>query len=153
RLLSVVGDQIIKRYQNLANIFGAALVSSEADSKTYLESVLKGEISGVKANCPRCTKREGELRLELTEKPSRDFSLLATFRPAPSTTNVPCSISGIVDLNAELREKFQSVTEEYFDDILIATSTGEVLFQKNISGIRIANLNALLPKAPESKET
>src|SRR5262249_25545136 len=33
---------------------------------------------------------------------------------------------------------------DYFDDILVATSTGEVLFESNPSGPRIGNLEALI---------
>ena len=62
-------------------------------------------------------------------------------------------VSGDVDLKSDLRERFRNITEEYFDDILIASSAGEVLLQKNVSALRITNLNALLPpKAPEKKE-
>jgi hypothetical protein len=153
RLLSVVGDQLVKRFENLNKVFAAALVSPK-DAEDYLtERVpgLKDNISGigVAAECRPIEKRAGELKLRLSEKPG-SFSLWVEFRPA---SDKACSISGEVDLNADLRERFSNVTEEYFDDVLIASSSGEVLFQKNVSALRITNLNALLPpRAGETKQ-
>jgi hypothetical protein len=150
RLLTVVGDQLATRHANLRNIFAASLVSS--DPEDYLKEVLKDDISNIHTTCSTCTKRDGELTLRLIETPTRSFSLEAMFHPVRGNKASSCFISGDVDLNTDLCRRFRNVTEEYFDDILIATSAGEVLFQKNTSGLRITDLNALLPpKAADGK--
>jgi hypothetical protein len=152
RMLSVVGDQLVKRFDNLKRVFAASLVSPK-DAQDYLtERVpdLRDNISDilVAPECQPISRRTGDLNLRLIERPG-SFSLGVEFRPS---SNKNCFVSGIVDLNADLRERFSNITEEYFDDILIASSSGAVLFQKNASALRITNLNALLPpKASDSK--
>ena len=153
RLLSVVGDQLVTRFENLKSVLGASLVAptDAADYLTERVPDLKDKISGI-AVAPECRpieKRTGELSLSLTEKPG-SFSLGFKFLPAADRS---CSISGEVDLSADLRERFGNITEDYFDDVLIASSSGEVLFQKSVSAFRITNLNALLPpRAGETKQ-
>ena len=151
RLLSVVSDQLAQRYENLKRVFAAALVSPKKAGDYLTEQVpdLKDKISEIKVTpeCPALQNREGGLKLRLIERPG-SFFLGAEFRPAEAAN---CSVSGSVDLNADLRERFRNITEEYFDDILIASSSGEVLFQKNVSALRITNLNALLaPKVAQA---
>jgi len=150
RLLSVAGDQLVQNRKNLKNIFAAALQeNSHADE--YLKRFLKDDISKINSpTCPPGQRREGELKLKLTDKADAGFVLEAMFEPAAK--NSDCSLSGNVDLNTGLRERFGNVTSGYFDDMLIAASSGEVFFQKNLSGLQITNLNALLPpKVTENK--
>lgn len=151
RLLSVVGDQLATKHANLRNIFAAALVSDKPEE--YLQEVLKDEISNIQTTCPICTQRDGELKLRLIETPTRSFTLEAMFHPLRGKQLASCSISGHVDLNKELCSRFGNVTEDYFDDIMIAASSGEVLFQKNTSGLHITDLNALLPPRASDSPT
>jgi hypothetical protein len=59
RLLAVVGDQMVKRFDNLRNILAASLVAHDPDAKQYdakkyLEDVpvLQDEISAIRYNPP-----------------------------------------------------------------------------------------------------
>src|SRR5437588_162484 len=102
RQLSAVGDQLARKFESLRNIFRGSLMST----------------------CPPLGGREGELTLtaRLVDNPG-SFVVSGTFRPAQSETRVPCSVSTDVDLNAELSGHFHDLTEEDFDDFLIATSS------------------------------
>jgi len=160
RLLRVVDDQMILKYTKLSDLFGAALLTPQAtdssenpdsgetpDStiKSYLDRTLNSEISGIQIEgCQGITERDGKVTLELITDSSRGPSLRATFKPDKPGGN-KCSLSATLDFGAGLRERFQNITQDYFDDILIATSSGQVLFQKNAGGIRITDLNAILP--------
>jgi hypothetical protein len=160
RLLRTVDDQLMVKYAKLSDPFGAALIapqatdsSQDADSakkpkptiEKYLERAFDGEISDIRIeNCDGICDRAGKVALELVPDAVRGLSLRATFRPAKPAGN-KCSLSATLDYGAGLRARFQNVTQDYFDDILIATSSGEVLFQKNASGLRITDVNALFP--------
>ncbi len=144
RLLAVLDDQLGNRFNNLENIFRAAMMDSEP--KEYLKKSTEREISDIQNNCDgNCYgKREGDFTLSLD---SAHISLSARFKPEKHN----CFLSASLKLDKETRKRFDKVTQDYFDDILIATSSGEVLFQKNVDGLRIANVNGLLPaKAPAS---
>jgi len=158
RLLRIVDEQLILKYTKLSDPFGAALVAPKttdskegADStdaasttKAYLGRAFAGEISDIEVDrgCDGSEERIGKVELKLIPDTMRGLSLRATFTPdQPSGHH--CSLSAILDYGAGLRERFQNVTQDYFDDILIATSSGEVLFQKNASGLRITDLNGL----------
>jgi hypothetical protein len=156
RLLSVLSDQLEKRVENVQNVFAAALISSaaaknEAEANHYLQERwgVKDEFSDVVARikCHGTPNRDGELKLTLSGQTGR-FSLSAEYRPKGSDES--CSVSATVKPAADLRERFQNLTEGYFDDILIALPSGEVLFQERESGVRIASLNALM--VPTKKE-
>ena len=156
RLLSVVGDQLNKRFENLQSVMAAALVYS-SDGKPgkpgrrnpsqYLKEVAGygDQISVVDSMgpCPEPWKREGDMKLRLLNDPGA-FSLRAEFQASYAGKPKPCFIKAEVNPAVELRERFHNLTADYFDDILIATSTGEVLFESNISGLRISNLDTLV---------
>jgi hypothetical protein len=154
RLLRVVDDQLMMKYTKLSDPFGAALLApNETDSTeppeytttAYLERAFDGEISDIRINdCQDITSRDGKVSLDLVTDMVRGLSLRATFTP-DQPAGKKCSLSATLDYGAELRQRFQNVTQDYFDDILIATSSGEVLFQKNAGGLRITDLNALFP--------
>src|SRR4051812_15447709 len=82
RLLSVVGDQLGKRFDNLKNVLAASLVSSTSGGTSkYLTGIAKykpEEISVIKSRspCPSDWKREGDLKLQLHKNP-KAFSLRA----------------------------------------------------------------------------
>jgi hypothetical protein len=148
RLLAVVGDQLGKTLENLKNVLAAALVAAidGRDPGQYLKVVAgyDDRIAAVRTKpmCPswkQAGKREGELTLRLANNP-RAFTVHALFQP----TDQPCSVSADVKLTPDLRERFHSLTSDYFDDILIATSGGDVLFESNLTGLRITNLNQLV---------
>jgi hypothetical protein len=160
RLLRVVDDQLILKYTKLSDPFGAALLapkatdsSEKADSakthnptiKKYLERAFDGEISAIQIDhCDGISDRIGKVALELVPDTVGGLSLRATFKPDNPNGN-QCSLSATLDYGTGLRERFQNLTQDYFDDILIATSSGQVLFQKNAGGIRITDLNSLFP--------
>src|SRR6266850_2334421 len=111
------------------------------------ERAFDGEISGIQVHdCLGISDRNGKVALELVPDTVRGISLRATFRQE-NPSGKECSISAILDYGAGLRARFQNVTQDYFDDILIATSSGEVLFQKNAGGFRITDFNALFSAA------
>ncbi len=162
RLLRVVDDQLIQKYTKLGDPFGAALLAPKAtdssentDSakttiKKYLERAFDGEISAIQIDyCEGISERTGKVTLELVTDTVGGLSLRATFKPDKPDGN-QCSLSATLDYDAGLRERFQNLTQDYFDDILIATSSGQVLFQKNAGGIRITDLNALFPAGASS---
>lgn len=163
RLLSVVSDQMVKRFDNLRNTLAASSSYSTEDAEAYLKRVpvLKDEVSNVqsKPTGSGSPNRDGVLKLWRLNTP-QTFAVRAEYRVGSSNSKQPAAcasdqstpfVCADVVLDAELRDRFHSLTDEYFDDILIATRSGEVFFQKNLSGLRITNLNALLPSsAPES---
>lgn len=157
RLLSVVGDQLGKRFANLKSVLAAALVDSpDGDSETarhhdpsqYLKEVAgsRDEIQVVKSQspCPESWKREGELTLVLADPGA--FSLRAEFQATGLDVrkHEACFVHAYVKPAVDLRERFHNLTADYFDDILISTSEGDVLFESNVSGIRISNLDTLV---------
>ena len=151
RLLSVVGDQLGKRFDNLKNILAASLVSSTSQGvSNYLTGIAKYKPEEVSVKdslspCPSDWKREGDLKLQLINNP-KAFSLSADFLPFKPGTSQPesCHLSVEINPSLDLRERFHSLTADYFDDILLATSDGEVLFESNTSGLRITNLNTMI---------
>jgi hypothetical protein len=152
RVLSVAGDQLNRR-ANLDKVLAAAL-AYEGGPQKYLETFKKNEISDVRSDwpCPKVAvakEREGDMTLEFDER-GGGSTLRAIFRRAPRPDGKSCFVSGTVDLNEDLRTRFHNVTEDYFEDILIATSQGKVLYQQSPNGPRIASLNVLVaPKAGE----
>ncbi len=168
RLLSTAGEQTAKEIENLPSILAASLRSGP-DPAAYLKRIFRDQIyntrpGGANLEDPEQLTREGALRLSWLNRLNH-FTLGADYRvgefpqpPAvaskeatppkpvrfcdhgPSTPGVCVEIS----MDTRLRERFHNVTEEYFDDILIATPSGNVLFQENNSGLRITSLNALL---------
>ncbi len=164
RLLDVVSDQIAKRADNLKNVMAASLAASQegaapagttASPADYLTKLptFRGRISEVQFNAQPCsTDRDGKLQLQLRD--GDGFSVSAEFHPVPqSGSSCKAFVRATVDLAPELRERFHAVTDDYFDDIFIGQQNGQVLFQKNASGVRVADLNALLssPEKPEEK--
>jgi hypothetical protein len=163
RLLSVIGDQLTKHFDNLKSVMAAALVYSPGDASPrtatertaeYIKRVAGhgDEISIVKANlpCPNDWKREGAIKLYLLPNQA-NFALEAIFESALDRGLPVCSIDAKVDPAAEFRERFHNLTSDYFDDILIATSTGEVLFESNLTGLRISSLETLgAPQLPNA---
>ncbi len=165
RLLRIVDDQLMMKYTKLGDPFGAALIAPntsdpkdnadppetpESIATRYLVRAFDGEISDIQINnCDGIKDRDGKVTLELATNTVRGLFLRATFKPDKPDRN-PCSLSATLDYGAELRERFQNVTQDYFDDILIATSSGEVLFQKSTGGLRIIDLNALFPADPSA---
>ena len=156
RLLSVVGDQLGKKFANLKSVFAAALVASSSPTALspadYLAGVpvYKGQISGVESRspCPPDWNRQGDMTLKLGEN-TGNLSLRVMFQSASGSKGSPCTLSADVNAGLDLRERFHDLTADYFDDLLIATSTGEVLFESNRSGIRITSLSALVsPSSP-----
>jgi hypothetical protein len=163
RLLSAVCDQLVKRLDGLTNTLTAAYFSP--DPKQYLESVLKDRVSDVRLNpafkksnaaarqeiAGSARQRKGALRRQLMDY-SGGLSFQMEFRDhgeAPPGSafcgaQAPPSICANVILDAETRERFHHCTEDYFDDVLVVTSTGEVIFQTSLSGVRITNLNSIL---------
>ena len=96
--------------------------------------------------CPKDWKRGGEMKLYLPES-SASFSLRAEFQGTQGQSGL-CSIEAEVKPALEFRERFHNLTADYFDDILIAASTGEVLFESNVSGLRISNIDTLVSMQP-----
>ena len=167
RLLDVVSDQLVKKLDNLKNVMAASLAASlDADAldnptpARYLADVptLKGRLTGVEFHGPPCSaSREGTLELRMDDRGS--FSLRAEFRPASPAPDSPCKgdaanafVRATVDLAPELRERFHAVTDDYFDDIFIVQPSGKVMFQKNPSGMRIGDLNAVFSATPGKQE-
>lgn len=154
RLLSVVGDQLTKHFDNLRSVMAAALVYAASEDGNrgasdkaagYIKRVAgQGtQISVLKedAHCPSTWKREGEVKFYLIPNQA-NFALRARFEAAEGQRE--CSIDAYVDPAAEFRRRFRDLTANYFDDILIATSTGEVLFESNPSGLRISSMETLI---------
>ena len=52
-------------------------------------------------------------------------------------------ISGRLVLDSYIRDRLTGIGEDYFDDVLIARTNGEVLFQRSLDS-RISNLNSLI---------
>jgi hypothetical protein len=173
RLLSVIGDQLTKHFDNLKGVMAAALVYAPGDASHRTDTARAAEyikrvaghgdeisILNAKLPCPDRWKREGRIRLSLLPNEA-NLALKARFESAPGGSSPPCSIEAEVNPAAEFRERFHNLTADYFDDILIATSTGEVLFESNLSGLRIssletlatAQLNAAVKPAPDAKDT
>jgi hypothetical protein len=161
RLLAVAGDQLGKRVENIKNVLAASLAYSDGgsgkasrDPAPYFKaSGYEDQISVIdyKAPCSDSWKRKGKLKLYLNDDP--EFSLRAQFYAISENAKEPepCYIKANVKLAVDLRERFHSVMADYFDDILIATSEGDVLFENNVSGIRITSLDVLVaPRAPGS---
>jgi hypothetical protein len=166
RLLSVAADQLGKRFENLKSVLAATLVystdgsprSARRDPGQYLKEVGYGDqISVVNYNspCPETWKREGELALRLLDNLGT-FSFQAEFRATglDAKRDESCFVNANVKFALDLRERFHNLTADYFDDILIATSAGDVLFESNVSGLRITNLDMLvaLPAASNSPD-
>jgi hypothetical protein len=156
RLLSVAGDQLERKFENLKSILGAALVDSTPggspktgrDPGEYLKAVgYSDQIAVVahKSPCPPSWKREGALKLRLQDNLGT-FSLGAEFRATglDARRRESCFLNADVRFALDLRERFHNLTADYFDDILIATSAGDILFESNVTGLRITNLNMLV---------
>lgn len=60
-------------------------------------------------------------------------------------------ICGSVDLANLVRPSFQQLEQDFFQDVLIADSSGEVLYQHANGGTRIENLSRLVPSAVSDK--
>jgi hypothetical protein len=154
RLLSVVGDQLTKHFENLQSVMAAALVHPNDDgahrptghqAARYIKRVAGGgdqiSVLAEHAPCPSGWNRGGAMQIYLLDNPA-NFSLRADFHSKGATP--PCSVSAEVKPAVEFRERFHHLTADYFEDILIATSSGEVLFESNASGVRISNLDNLV---------
>lgn len=161
RLLSVVSDQLSQRFDHVERIMGAAYVSP--NPVLYLKSYLKDRGSNIVANealrraDPHTLQRDGSLRIKLIPDPN-DFSFRVEYRSAQSggrdrefCDHGEPALCADVSFDADLNDRVHNVTQEYFDDILIATARGDVIFQKSVSGLRVTNLNSLLPSAPPEK--
>jgi hypothetical protein len=170
RLLAAVSGQLGQKFENLRNILAASLVSVVKPEQYLAQPVFKDNFSNVTSypnsdgthftpSEQELIRKKGVLRLQLLDRPDQ-FALLAEYRvgefePDPKvschdlrrTTPFACAD---INLETDLRDRFREVTGEYFDDILIAKPSGDVLFEENLSGLRIANLNALLSaQSPE----
>ena len=150
RLLTVVGEQLGKKFDNLRNVLSASLVTEEP--REYLRDVpaLREDqltVTDVGRRCPQEWRRdrEGDLKLQLREQTST-FSLQTRFQALDWRHNplASCWITAAWNPSLRLREHFHDLTSDYFDDILVATSTGRVLFESSTSGLRIADLQPLL---------
>jgi hypothetical protein len=153
RLLTVVGEQLGKKVENFRNVLAASLVAEKP--REFLRDVARLRedqltVQEVDGRCPQNwqREREGVLKLELREQ-SGGVSLDARFqgldwRHAPLAS---CWIRAAWNPSLDLRERFHDLTSDYFDDILVATSAGMVLFESSTSGLRIADLQPLLGSA------
>jgi hypothetical protein len=162
RLLTVAGEQLGRKFENFQNVLAASLVADETPAE-FLKDVAHYRqdqviVRDVRRQCPQEWKRdrEGELKLELRDH-SNGVSLDARFQ-ALNSRHAPlasCWIEVTWNPSLDLRERLHDVTSDYFHDILLATSSGMVLFESSTSGLRIADLQPLLRAAnpPPKTET
>ena len=162
RLLSAVCGQLAQHFTNVKNIMAAAYVSGHPT--LYLERYLKVPASnitgrpGSKMLESSADRRNSTLRLKLIEG-SSDFSVRAELlapgngRAAGSEfCGTQAALCADLALDAQIHDLIHKVTDEYFDDLLIVTASGRVVFQESTSGPRINNLNSLLRPKPQPEK-
>ncbi|HZT32405.1 MAG TPA: hypothetical protein VFA33_21125 [Bryobacteraceae bacterium] len=163
RLLSAVSDQLQQRLEKLDDLMAAAYVSR--DPRLYLQNYLRERVSDIETNPPfdksdpGARQRNGRTRMMLAG--SGGFALKLEYRgPGKGGSSdagfcssaAPPSVCAGVAFDADVQKRVHSVTQEYFDAFLVATSRGDVLFQKSASGLRVADMNAFFSPAPQAEK-
>lgn len=169
RLLSSMADKFALHVKNSDNVLRAsASFETEADANQYIHKVLRNKIQDRdftitrwhKTNAKSSPSREGTLTLFLPEN-INTFRLRADYRemlPAPDAKNTklpaspekPCegesadiTLCATIDFDPLVRSSFDDLEEGFFDDVLVADSEGNVLYQESPEGIRIQNIGGL----------
>jgi hypothetical protein len=130
---------------------------------SYIDSVSKTVIAAQKTKGERGPVEQGYLREALPDLdiPPGDFevpkegseapSLSVEFGPPPPgfRRNFSAEFIGRLRLDNAIRQRLTGIGEDYFDDVLIADSQGQVLFQRS-TDTRITKLDSLVRAAADN---
>jgi hypothetical protein len=176
RLLSAVGRQLDTYIDSINKTVKAAQKASlEVPSKFETELKQKNgpkEKQKVFLDFMRTFHPELPIEAQSIGNPTSCMKpkVLSVEFGAHSTSYGQCfesPVPGRLTLDSYIRDRLAGIGEDYFDDVLIARTTGEVLFQRSLDN-QISNLNYLVssgspvppnpqtdanPKSPTPKET
>ena len=166
RVLSDLRGKVLEKISIIQSVLAASTSSSYDDpqSDIYITNHLKGFRAQPVARFRKASltepKRNGLLTLMRLDGPE-----LMSFRAEYSENDKPgivqeksfCSAGTLslfacadVNLQPAIWPMFELLNEKFFDDVLIADSTGRVLYQHSPTGIRVMNLRALVAAPGEN---
>lgn len=173
RLLSSMADKFALHVDIAENVLRASASYKDAEEAgDYIHRVLHGKmeehdftiVGWNKVDPTAKPTRQGTLTLFLPDSPN-SFRIQADYRegargltpkagkeneilPAPerpcSGKLPPLAVCATIDFDPLVRPSFRDLEEGFFDDVLIADSEGNVLYQESPEGIRIRNIGAAL---------
>jgi len=170
RLLSSMADKFALHVRNADNILRASASFDNADlANQYIHKVLHTKIQDRdfivtrwhKPNAKAIPTREGIMTLFLPDG-ANNFRVRADYREmltaaadeknskALASPEKPCDdmsadivLCATINFAPLVRPSFDDLEEGFFDDVLIADSDGNVLYQQSPEGIRIQNLSGM----------
>lgn len=174
RLLSVMGDSVTGRVERVRDVLAASAVhGDQAGADEYVRKVMSGLVGEsdftydklINPGNPDAARdgalslffpvRPNSLRLPLEYRKSNSGLAGVGDAPCPEKSPVvPSTILACATLNFEplLRPTLLELDENFFDDVLIADSEGEVLYQQFPAEVRIKNLSSVIfPQGSKSE--
>src|ERR1051326_2995475 len=170
RLLSSMADKFALNVKNPKNIRRASAIFENAElANKYIHKVLHTKMPDHdfvvtrwhKPNTKAIPTREGTMTLFVPEG-ANNFRIRADYREMLSAAadeknakaltppEKPCDdmsadivLCATINFDPLVRPSFDDLEEGFFDDVLVADSEGNVLYQQSPEGIRIQNLNGL----------
>src|SRR4051794_20633975 len=171
RLLSSMADKFMLHVQIADNVLRASATFENAqDANRYIVTVLHGKIQNdrdflvtdlQKIDKTAEPNRTGKLTLFIPED-ANSFRVRADYREVgskagiqPDNTKIPAAeepcasapvdikVCATINFDPLVRSSFHDLEEGFFDDVLVADSEGNVLYQESPQGARIQNLNGL----------
>ena len=170
RLLSSMADRFSLQVRIAGNVLRASASFPDANTANdYIHTALHGKIQDHdytitnwhKADSSVKPSRQGTLTLFMPES-ANSFRVRADYREmfanpgdAEETKEIaapdkPCggaradiSLCAAINFDPLIRPSFHDLEEGFFDDVLVADSEGNVLYQESSQGIRIQNISGL----------
>lgn len=167
RVLTQLGESFQENLQVIQNVLAASTSArySAAKANAYVSEYLGkfevAQVERVPENPAGEPNRRGDLglarrvgrsllRLQVKYSEGGSFSSAAGSQTGKADDTPARSAAADVNLEPETRKLFDRLGENFFDDLIIAESTGNVLYQQATS-IRLSQLNPVLKQAETQK--
>jgi len=181
RLLGSMGDKLVLDVDLVRNVLAAAASQGRLKAANeYIQWSLHGVLeeqdfvvtSLQNSNKRRFRSHAGLLTLFSPEIPNTPIVRADYREPNPNAQSVRADYTepkvahpdsfcakavteivacATVDLSSLVRPAFQELGQDFFQDVLIADSSGQVLYQQWGAGTRVHNLSALFPQPKGGK--
>jgi hypothetical protein len=163
RLLESMGQKLVLDVDIVRNVLAAAASKDSVDNANeYLHHSLHGAleekdfvVTDLRNKANDLPSHQGSLTLFPSGSVNTSY-IRADYRE-PETTELDSScatgtsaivICATIDLSALVGPAFEELEEGFFQDVLIADSRGEVLYQRSGGGMSIHNLSTLFSTPP-----
>jgi len=147
RLLSAVGRQLNSYIDSVNRTVDAAEAAKEKTAAQLTKQKAKGKLGPVQAYLREALSDldipPGDFDVDKNSPGAKSLSVEFGPRPAVFQRTFKTQFAGRVSLDSAIRKRLTGIGEDYFDDVLIATSQGDVLFQRSMD-TRITKLDYLV---------